>query len=229
MRSESLGFLAALQLADSALPIGRFVHSYGLEAWLRDRAVVQPETLMELIEASLCDAVAPLDGVLLARAYEASSIPELIALDSRLTARKLTPPARSASQSCGRQLAALAPKLAPSDTLIAQLARAVRGNETDGNLAIVEGSLARALGTPKREAVLVELRSAAAGLLSAAVRLGAISPLRAQTVLAELAPALARAGDEALTLGTDELSATTPELEVFALAHSRSDARLFAT
>jgi urease accessory protein UreF len=47
----------------------------------------------------------------------------------------------------------------------------VRYQETDGNFAVVEGARARALAIPIRDAVLVELRNAAAGLLSAAVRL----------------------------------------------------------
>ena len=35
---EGLGsFFGALQLADPGLPIGRFVHSHGLESWLADR------------------------------------------------------------------------------------------------------------------------------------------------------------------------------------------------
>ena len=53
---------------------------------------------------------------------------------------------------------------------------AVRNRRTDGNLAVIEGTLARALGVPVRDAVLTALRSGAAALLSAAVRLGAISP-----------------------------------------------------
>ena len=110
------------------------------------------------------------------------------------------PPARHASQTCGRQLAALAPQLAPYGALVAELAERVRAGETDGNLAVVQGALARALGISALDAVLVELRSAAAGLLSAAVRLGALSPVRAQVILAELAPALATAAESAVEL-----------------------------
>jgi urease accessory protein len=227
--TDSSALLAALQLADSALPIGRFVHSHGVEAWLRARGDVPPETLAELVQATVCESVAPLDGAVLAHAHGAHSIGELIALDELLTARKLTLSSRNASRACGRQLAALAPQLAPADPLVGQLARTVRAGETDGNLAVVEGALARAGGLSAREAVLVELRSAAAALLSAAIRLGAISPVRAQGVLARLAPSLARAAADAQALGLDQLSATAPELELFALAHARADARLFAT
>ena len=45
----------------------------------------------------------------------------------------------------------------------------------------------------------------------------------------KLAPALASAAESALALGLEQLSATGPELELYALAHARADARLFAT
>jgi urease accessory protein len=227
--SDPSRLLAALQLADSALPIGRFVHSHGVEAWLRDRGDVPADTLAELVEATVCEGVAPLDGAVLGHAHGACSISELVALDELLTARKLTVSSRKASQACGRQLAALAPQLMHEDPLVVELARMVRAGDTDGNLAVVEGTLARAFGLSAREAILVELRSAATALLSAAIRLGAVSPVRVQLVLAQLAPALARAASDALALGPGQLSATAPELELFALAHARVAGRLFAT
>jgi urease accessory protein len=227
--ADPAALLAALQLSDSALPIGRFVHSYGVESWLRERGEVAPGELADLVRAAVCESIAPLDGAVLAHAQRASSIAELVRLDDCISARKLTPSARHASQTCGRQLAALAPQLAPSSELVADLSERVRSGQTDGNLAVVQGALARALGIPALDAVLVELRSAAAGLVSAAVRLGALSPVRAQVIVAELAPALVAAAESAIELGLDELSATAPELELAALAHSRADARMFAT
>jgi urease accessory protein len=221
--------LGALQLSDSALPIGRFVHSHGLEAWSREHPRPRPGELAELIEASVCESFATLDVAVLAHAHRARSIESLLSLDSALAARKLTPSARTASQTCGRRLAALAPQLAPADRLAAELAELVRSGETDGHLAVVQGALARALGLSTRAAVLVELRGAAATLLSAAVRLAIVAPTRAQVILAELAPALADAAERALTVALEELSATTPELELYSLVHARHDGRMFQT
>lgn len=221
--------LAALQLSDSALPIGRFVHSHGVEAWLRERPELSPATLAELIEATVSQMTAPLDGVVLAHAHAAESLAELIELDEYLTVRKLTPPARKASLACGRQLAALSSRLAAQDELVDEFARAVRDGTTDGNLAVVEGTLARACELTTHQAVLVELRGTASTLLSAAVRLGAISPAGAQGVLADLAPALSAAAELALATALDDVSTTAPEIEIYSLAHLRADARMFAT
>jgi urease accessory protein len=221
--------LAAVQLADSALPIGRFVHSHGLEAWLRDHADATESALAELVEAVVCEGVAPLDGVVAAHAHRARSVEELASLDQLLTARKLTPSSRLASAACGRKLAAIAPRFAPGDVLMTGLAGVIERRETDGNLAVVGGTLARATGLTSLDASALELRGVAASLLSAAVRLGSLSPTGAQTILARLTPPLAAAAEVAATLGLDEMRSTMPELEMYALVHARADGRLFST
>jgi urease accessory protein len=221
--------LGALALGDSALPIGRFVHSGGLEAWLAERPAVRPEQLLELIRTIVYEGVAPLDGAVLAHAHRALSVERLTELDWRLTARKLTPASRKASQACGRQLAALAPRLAPVDSLVAEVSVAVRDRLTDGNLAVVEGTLGRALGLSVRDAVLTALRSTAAALLSAAIRLGAVSPTRAQTILMQLSPSFAEAAALSLALELEELSSTVPEMDIHAARHPRHESNTFAT
>jgi urease accessory protein UreF len=101
----------------------------------------------------------------LAHARKASTVSALLEFDERLTARKLTPAPRSASHTCGRQLAALA-----SERVDDRLMRSSRSTcatsyrETDRNFAVAEAGW-RARAIPIRDAVRVELRSAAAGLL----------------------------------------------------------------
>jgi urease accessory protein len=221
-------FLAALQLADSALPIGRFVHSHGLEAWLAGNAEAGEDELAELVESVLGAAFAPLDGVVLVHAQHAATLPELLELDRLLTARKTAPPARAASQSCGRQLAALAGHLV-DDALVADFTAEVRARRTDGNLVTVEGTLARALGLSSEQALVLELRGTAAGLLSAGVRLGRLGPVRAQALLVGLTPAIERAACRALETSLTDLSSSAIELEIAAMSHRRADARLFST
>lgn len=225
------GFLGALQLADSALPIGRFVHSNGLEALLQDDAAAGEETIADIVRVFVTECVAPLDGVVLAhahRATDAGSVERLVELDLLLETFKTTPAARLASTSCGHRLVALAPLLVDSPT-VAELSRLVAGRRTPGNLAVVDGAVACALGVDREAAVLIELRGAAAGLFSAAVRLGRLSALRAQGALRGLEPPLHTAAAEALRAPIDLLRAAAPELEIYALRHRRADARLFMT
>jgi urease accessory protein len=221
-------FLAALQLADSSLPIGRFVHSAGLERWLAANPRAGDDELAELIATVLVEATGPLDAAALGLAHAAGTTAQLSELDELVTAHKPLPPHRAASRACGRQLAALGLRLTDEE-LVTGFCRLVEAGTTDGNLAVVEGTLARALGVTEEQAMLIELRGTATGLLSAAVRLGRLPAIRAQVMLHELAPVIAQAQSDALGRHADELRATSPELDMAALEHARADARLFAT
>ncbi len=231
MSQDAGGFLAALLLSDSALPIGRFAHSTGLEALLARDPSVDEAAIVELVESVVLDGAGPLDGVAVAHAHRAASRGDLAALldlDRLVTARKLSPASRLASTSCGRRLAALVPLLTDGEPARTLSVRVEEGS-ADGNLAVVEGALAAALGIPCRAAVLVSLRGTAATLLSAAVRLGRLSAMSAQAALTRLQPALLGAAGEATSLPSGSMRAVVPELEIHALAHRRAATRLFST
>lgn len=220
--------LAALQLGDSGLPIGRFVHSHGLEQWLRDHPDPSPKTLGELLVVAVRQMAGPLDAAMLAHAHRARTADGLACLDRALTVRKPLPPARAASESCGRQLALLAVKLV-DDPLVHDFADLVRMQRSSGNLAVVEGTLARAMGISVEAAVTLALRDTVIALLSAAIRLGAVSPSQAQVLQVELGGVISEAVSTALTLSVDDLWSSAPELEICALRHARNDVRFFAT
>jgi urease accessory protein len=221
--------LGALQLGDSALPIGRFAHSYGLETLLEDDPAVGEQEIAEVVETLVVESFGPLDGAAVAHAHRAAGdLAALLLLDRAVTARKLTAPSRAASTSCGRSLAALVSAVwnAPRTQEFAALVAAGR---TAGNLAVVEGVLAWELGLDTRTAVALEVRGFAAGLLAVPVRLGRLSVRRSQALLTCLHPAIDRAVDAALTADLDDLRSVAPELELAAMAHRRREARLFRT
>lgn len=224
---DATTLLAAMQLADSALPTGRFAHSAGLEALLDERRPSESE-LAEYVESLVSESVAPLDGAVSAHAARAATLEALAELDALLGARKLTPASRLVSMRCGRQLARLSVDLS-GDALVAELATAVREQRIGGHLAVVEGSLARATGLGEAGAALLSLRGAAAGALSAAVRLGLLSARQAQRLLAGMHDSIARSCARALETPLDRLHSSTPELDLLALAHPRGDARSFST
>ena len=223
-------FLFALQLGDSALPMGRFSHSYGLEELLAQETVGE-DAVVELVESVVLHVVAPLDAVALAEAHRLAALAEVEGLrrvDRAVTARKLTPSSRHASTACGRRLAVLSQSLT-SDGTCDRFAEDVAAGRSDGNLAVVEGVVACALAIDLEEAILLELRGTAVALLSAALRLGKISALRAQAMLAALVPTLTEGLEIALRLSVDEMRSVAPELDIAAMSHGRRDARIFAT
>ena len=224
-------FLLALQLGDTAFPYGRFSHSYGLEELLTCDPEIGEAALAELVESMLLEVVAPLDGVALAEAHRLAGMGDvdgLLALDVAVTARKITPSSRHASTACGRRLAALLLVLTEAKTAV-DFAAHVGARSSDGNLAVVEGVLTRALSIGVKEAILIELRGTSAALLSAALRLGRISATRAQVVSASLVPAICDALEVALSVAVADMRAVGPEFDLAAMRHTRREGRLFAT
>lgn len=219
--------LAALQLSDSSFPIGRFVHSQGAEAWLSHHPGADADEIAALA-VTMVNAAARVDGVFVVASRRAREVAELLDLDRRLTARKTIPSARTLSTTCGRQLALIAPRIAESPQL-SLFAGAVERSATDGNLAIVTGTLAQALEIDAVTAVALELRSTASTVLSTAVRLGRLSPSLAQEQLAGLRPAIGRACEVALATDLDDAFSSMPELEVCSLGHHRAEFRFFTT
>ncbi|WP_157172020.1 urease accessory protein UreF [Nocardia higoensis] len=220
--------LALLQLHDSGYPAGRFVHSNGLESWLGAHPAARENELAEVGRSFVLDTVAGLDAVAMAHVWRRDGLEELLELDRYVSAHKLSASARTASASCGRQAAMVAQRCLFGDDE-PEFLRAVRQGATPGNQAIVDGVVHRALGIACAPAVLCFLRSAYAGLLSAAVRLGRAGPLWVQRQLRADSRFLAEATGLALTTELDNVVTFAPELDIHAMRHEQAGSRLFTT
>jgi urease accessory protein len=222
-------FLAALQLSDSGLPIGRYVHSMGLEGILEELPKKSGE-IREVVEAVLLHGLGRSDAVASAHAHRAFSAVDLESLhevDARLLSTKLLMPARDASISCGRQLAKLAVQIWPHDVLdqfCCEMQQ--RGG---GNFAVVAAALSASRGITIEQTVLAELRGVASSLFSSAVRLGRMGSVEAQIHLNHCTPAIVQAAERALLMDLEDMSSTTFELDIAMLRLQRNPLRLFAT
>jgi urease accessory protein len=222
-------FLMALQLADSSLPIGRYVHSSGLEGILEELPKNSAQ-IAEVVKAVLlhgsgrCEAVAAAHAH---RMFSVANIDQLHDVDECLLATKLSVPARNASTSCGRQLAKLALQVWPHEALD-PFCREVLLREA-GNLAVVAAAVSASRGIGIEQTVLAELRGTASSLFSAAVRLGRMGSAQAQVHLHQCVPIIVQAAEEALILDLDDMSSTTLELDIAMLQLQRNPLRLFAT
>lgn len=230
-KHSGTAFLHALQIADGTLPIGRFAHSYGLEAWHEANPEAGADTLLELLRSTLMGSIATLDGAGVALAHAAASrgdLAQLAQIDAALTARKLSGPARRASTLCGSRLAALARDMDIGE-VVGHLAREIAGGAWAGNLALVEGAVGAGMGITREQTVLMAVRGHAGAMLSSAVRLGRLGAFRSQALLYELTPDIEKCADVAMGVGLGDMRSTVPELEIHAARHEQREARLFMT
>jgi urease accessory protein len=219
--------LRLLQLGDSALPIGGYSHSWGLEAAIDRGLVRDPAGLEQWTRHWLRQAVGPLEGVVVAASARAAGCGDWAAVRqaNELVAASVTPPTlRHASRDMGEQLLGLV-EVWPWAAATAAALREVDAGEW--HHASVFGALSAAAGGSTEEAVAVFLHQAAMGLIGAGVRGIPIGHTHGQQVLARLHDDVRAL---AATLGERSLQSAgsfCPAYEVYCDAQAALYTRLF--
>lgn len=212
-----------LQLADSAFPTGGFAHSGGLEAALQAGELRERAGL-----AQFCvDAIVQVTHGALPIVATAFDHPERLAeLDRFTRACTWSHVARRASRAQGRAWLDVAARSFEL-TALADARRRVVSEELDGHLAPAFGYVTGLLEVPRDEALAAFLHLALRGVLSAAVRLGAVGPTEAQALHHRLHPELARALETGRELTLDDVAQTAPLTEILQATQDRLYSRLF--
>jgi urease accessory protein len=166
------------------------------------------------------------EAAIAAAATGADSLRELLSLDHEFAARTPAPPLRAASRWLGLGLLRTAAQLWAGDRLL----RRYRQCSEHTPRPVCVGVTARAAGLGSLQAARLVLYEDAAAIASAAVKLRALDAARATAWVAELAPELARIAASVEGARKAALpSASTPLLDLRALAHQQDDRRLFAS
>jgi urease accessory protein len=246
--------VAGLLLADSRFPAGGHAHSGGVEPAVTAGTVTDMRTLELFLRGRLATAGLAAAGLAAAACYRARGAPGASAalvrddgfwaeLDAEADARAPAPAQREAARRQGRALLRTARAVWPEAEGLASLAaaavaaRAARGSaprqEYRGgpHHAVVLGAAAAAAGSDEREAARIAAYQAAAGPVSAAVRLLALDPMRATGVLASLAREIDQVAAHAAAYADGPLCdlpcASAPALDLLAETHIRAEVRLF--
>jgi|SRR5579884_1359266 len=217
--------LCLFQLGDSALPIGGYSQSWGLEAavqrgWVRDAAELEV-----WIRLWLRHIVGPLEGVIVAGCCEAFRRGDgaTLAKANGLLRASLGPPTlRHASREMGEQLAALAEGWPWAKDAVALFQQAKEWHH-----APVFGALAGAAGAQARDAVMVYLHQAALGGIGAGIRSVPIGHTHGQQVLARLHGDIHDLAAELATRDLETAGSFSPAYEILCHAQCQLYSKLF--
>jgi urease accessory protein len=220
--------LRLLQISDSALPIGGYMHSWGLEAAIARGLVRDAPTLERWTRDWLRFGLGPLEGVVAACCYRAVHAGDWgeVGRAGELLAASLAPPTvRAASLQMGEQLAALAATWAWS---------AAGAGRLEGCLptarrhhAAVFGALGPLAGASAADTLAAYLHQAALGMISSGVRGVPVGHTHGQQVLAYLHPDVEALAEELAGRDLDAAGAGCPFYEVLCDEQARLFTRVF--
>ncbi len=220
--------LHLLQFGDSALPVGGFSFSNGLESAIQQNLVHNPETLREFVVTAMRQA-ATCDGVALLCAHKAAKEQDtaaLLLIDRATYERKLNEETRLMTIRMGRKLCEL------SDVIIGHtlnkdwLGRVKRG-ETAGTHPVSLAISLASLGVQGRDAFGVLLYGVANTILGAALRLMRASFLDTQKILLDTTAAVAPLYEEVADATLDDMASFAPMTDILAAVHVKGHVRMF--
>lgn len=211
------------QLIDSALPVGSFAHSNGLEATCHSGELPTGEQVLEWLQASLIQAGhASLPFV--TACYDARwSLEEL---DCRNEVFLLNHVANRASKVQGRALLLAASRIFAQPDL-QQLFKDGAPGRIHMHFAPVFGAVLCTLGFSRETTARAFLFCHFRGVLASAVRMGVVGPLEAQSLQYRLGPECEKHLARFLTLTLDDIAQTAPLIELWQASHDRLYSRLF--
>ena len=213
-----------LQTSDSLFPTGAYAHSGGLEGMVTEGWIDDPG---RAIEAVLRRSFAKVDLPACSLAHRAAregGIDRLVEIDEVVDSLKAPREAREAGRSLGRRRLR---SLALEDSLLQQYGERVEAGETPGQQPVVVGLHLAVTKVSRRDALLAATYTAAAGLVSAAMKLLPLGQARAQELLTEtgrIAPELVEVADRT---PLEDLGSFTPLLDIASMRHEVAYTRLF--
>lgn len=220
--------LRLLAFGDSALPVGAFSFSNGLETavaegLVRDAATLEAFVRDLTVQSAFTEGVAALQAH---RARLAEDYDRFRTVDRTLYAYRLGDEGRRMTCRMGRKLAELAAELL-ADGFIARWIADIGAGRTPGTHPAAQGALFAACGLDECALFCAQQYGVAGMVLNAALRCLRVSHYDTQRILFCLAAGSAALYDEARELELDELHAFAPQLDILASLHERGVHRLF--
>jgi len=218
--------LALLQYGDSFFPSGSVSFSWGIEALSEIGIVKSSEDVVSFLKGQLHARWSQFDRAVLTAAHGAKGDMSAVSeIDHQVEIQTTSLEVRTSSCRLGRALLSTFSRLGSEEA--AAYLRLIGERGAYGHASPMQGWLWAKAGLSLEEAVALSAHTFCTSLLSAAVRLGCLTHLQAQTALEELRSEVCSIV-ETPVCGMDEISSCAFESELAIVGHARQNIRMFA-
>jgi urease accessory protein len=226
--TETLPLIRLMQTTDSAFPSGAFAFSSGLETLMTEGRVRDASDVHRVLAHQIMPRWFDFDRPFLKEAMEAAEdTARLLDIDAQCHIQNTSDRLAEASRRIGRSLLSVHTRI--GTPLVANFSIAI-GQSNRSSVAgyepVVLGVVSAGLGLSLQQAQTGALNAAVSAFISAAVRLGCLGAIEAQSLLAQTAPAMA---DGLETPCPAKPGSFSPFSEIASVRRSTSHANLFAT
>lgn len=221
--------LSLLQICDSNFPIGAFSHSFGLESYIQEDIVHNPDTFTQWLHVYLNEQLIYSDGLachLVYRALEEENFHKVWKLDRLLTVQNLPRETREGTQRMGESMLNLVGTLYDAP-ILATYRKRINEKQSIGHPAIVFTMIAQYLEVPQFTTTLYYLHSVVSSLVQNAVRAIPLGQTAGQRIIREIQSNLIRASEKIQQMDEEDFGIVSPGLELSQMIHERINIRIF--
>lgn len=222
-------FLSLLQIADTQLPIGGYVHSYGLETYIQKGKIANYGQAQEFLYQSLHNNTFYNDAAFVNEAHKYCSsglFEKIIQLDILVNALKTPSEIRMAS----KKLAARYMKIVQQfnlDGMVPLYHDAIQNDTIPGHHAVLFGIVAHAMHISREYALAAYYYTTASAIVTNCVKMVPLGQVQGQKLLFESKFWIKSLVEKADSVLPDEIGRCTPGFEIHAMQHERLYSRLY--